>query len=163
MYITLSATTNNNNKEINMSKFYYVIQLVCGCRPQTCMMTDSHIITVAEHILAENSDINTCQVKNSFFPEQTLTDDEYIDFCIDVIIYFNSAMDIKTFFYNAHLGSDSYLFSAQYYDLEKAALEIIKHVEHELKWLAFSDKYALSLGQELDFNCEMNTGVVAQN
>ncbi|ANB51869.1 hypothetical protein WM43_03945 [Aeromonas veronii] len=99
-----------------MSKFFYVIQLVDGGQPQTNMMTDSHIITVAEHILAENSDINTCQVKNSFFPGQTLTDDEYIDFCIDVIIYFNSAMNVKTFFYNAHLGSDSYLFSAQYYD-----------------------------------------------
>ena len=145
-----------------MSKFFYVIQLVDGGQPQTYMMTDSHIITVAEHILAENSDINTCQVKNSFFPGQTLTDDEYIDFCIDVIIYFNSAMDVKTFFYNAHLGSDSYLFSAQYYDLE-VALEIIKHVEHELKWIAFSDKYALSLGQEQDFNCEMNAGVVAHN
>ncbi len=146
-----------------MSKFFYVIQLVDGGQTQTYMMTESHIITVAEHILAENSDINTCQVKNSFFPGQTLTDDEYIDFCIDVIIYFNSAMDVKTFFYNAHLGSDSYLFSAQYYDLEKEALEIIKHVEHELKQLAFSDKYALSLGQELDLNCEMNAGVVAHN
>lgn len=144
-----------------MSKFFYVIQLVDGCQPQTYMMTDSHIITMAEHILAENSDIKICQVKNCFFPRQELTDEEYIDFCIDAIIYFNGTIHINTFFYNADLGSDSYLFSAQYYDIDGEALDIVRLVEHELRWIRLTDHYVLSLGQEEYFTSAMNSEVLA--
>ncbi|WP_273767263.1 hypothetical protein [Aeromonas hydrophila] len=144
-----------------MSKFFYVIQLVDGCQPQTYMMTDSHIITMAEHILAENSDIKICQVKNFFFPRQELTEEEYIDFCIDAIIYFNSTIHINTFFYNADLGSDSYLFSAQYYDIDGEALDIVRLVEHELRWIRLTDHYVLSLGQEEYFTSEMDSEILA--